>query len=332
MKLLRAFTAGVALLLAVLIVIFLLTLYVKFKPDEKKIENGISKPVQFVKSSQLNRDLVRITFFLVLSAAAALIFKRQPQICLTISVLLLAYDAQLIVNGQLTKRPMAITVLILAHVISAFALCAGRKGDDGRRAARGAGFAILGCSFVSAAYVLRYQRLMLRSSMLTAVLPDNSFNIPPQLRAYPDLIEMIVRKFENYGEEAARDLSSDFTTAIETGQMKLKFLNSINTEEIKAYTRFLLLVFAAVVLCAGLKRFRTLSALPAALPFVSVCYCAFFEKMTTLSLPLIVMTLAAFCCFAAGTLPDRAAAGDCSDFEDYEEDGGGAPADAPEYT
>ena len=51
MKTLRGFCAGIAILLAVLMVVYLVTLYVKFKPDEQKKENGKGKPVQFIPDS-----------------------------------------------------------------------------------------------------------------------------------------------------------------------------------------------------------------------------------------------------------------------------------------
>ncbi len=328
MKFLRAFTAGIAILLAVLILIYLVTLYVKYKPDEKKLEKGESKPVQFIKSAQHNKDYLRLAFFLFLSAAAAAVFKRQPEIGLVASVLLLAFDAQLIANSQLTKRPMAITILILAHLIAAFALCAESSARLRRRPCRVAGFCLFGLSGAAAAWTVRYQRIFETSAKIEESFPESTFTISPQVRAYPDLVSIILRKFQNYGEDEARSLLSDFNSDIEIGQMRLKLLNTIDPEQQKAYIRLLLLLFGAAVLIFALRRFGKLCALLSSLPAISVAFNILFDKTSTLTLPLLVMTFAAFCCFAADSAV-RGAPEDYSDFEDY---ASGPDPDSPEKT
>ena len=333
MKNLRAFTAALALVLAILIAIYAVTLYVKFKPDESKKENGQGKLVQFIKSSQTNRDCLRMIFFLMLSASAAVIFRRRPGVPLVFATLTLAFDAQLVANGQFNKHPMAVMILITVHVLSAFALCAAYGRETGGRNARNAGICLSVCAAATSAVTIFAQKRMAQSDMITSVLPEGGFTISPQLKLYPDLVSAVVRKFENYGEDAARDLAGDFASDIEAGAMRLKFLNSIEAGETAAYTRLILALFACAVLAFALWRLPKLASAVSALPFLSVAYCVLFEKMSTLTLPLMVMTFVSFLCFAADGMRKNDPEPDFSDFEDYIQDPEGPTAEElSEYT
>ncbi len=333
MKNLRAFTAALALLLAVLIAIYAVTLYVKFKPDETKKENGQGKALQFIRATQTNRDCVRMIFFLLLSAAAAVVFRRRPGIPLVFATLTLAFDAQLVANGQFTKHPMAVMILVVAQVLSAFALCAAYGRETGGRNARNAGICLSVCAASVSAITIFAQKRMAQSDMLTSVLPDGGFTISPQLKLYPDLVSAVVRKFENYGEDAARDLAGDFSGSIEAGAMRLKFLNSIETGETAAYTRLILALFACAVLAFALGKLPKLATAISALPFVSVAYCVLFEKMSTLTLPLMVMTFVSFLCFAADGMRNTDPEPDFSDFEEFTQGTEGPTAEElSEYT
>lgn len=294
MKTLRGFCAGIAILLAVLMVVYLVTLYVKFKPDEQKKENGKGKPVQFLEAAAHNRIYLRLLFFVCLSAAVCLILKKAPAAGAVSAVLLLAFVGELFSASLLTKRPMVISVFLLVHALANIALCAVRdRFTSSRNCAWGSGLC-LGAAGLMTGAAAYFQNVFSKSAEAAAELEEASITVVSKVRAFPELMDTVVRIFRNEGDSAARGAASDFALDLNIGQLQTSFFGSINEEQLSDYKKLLLVILASAVIALALR--RRLPVVSAAVSFLPFVWCAFAipaDKMSTLALPIMITSLGA---------------------------------------
>jgi hypothetical protein len=292
MKTLKNFTDGLAILLAVLILIYMLTLYAKFKPDEKKVEAGESKIVLFIESAQTNRDCLRMVFVLLVSAAAGFLLRRRPETGIVFSCFALCFVLLLFANHQIPKRPMVVVSLTLCHAAGALVYAADSDRKTGGASCPNGGLLCGAGMLTLSGVVLHYQTLARRTADILASLSDNGVSLPDNVRFIPGLADLIRRRYESEGRLAAEDLAIDFSSGLRYGTMKTRFLESVDAEQFSVYLKLSILIFAAAVLCFALRRkSRLLCALISAVP---VCFCAVElqkDRLSSMALPLIVLAL-----------------------------------------
>ena len=114
MRNVKNITAGVAILLCIFICIYLLTLYLKFTPDEPKLlEDGTYEEIygkikQFIDSDVNIKEHLFLVFLLAISAAVGFLLPKLPAFGMVTSALALSYALTMLRFDALPKFPMSV--------------------------------------------------------------------------------------------------------------------------------------------------------------------------------------------------------------------------------
>ena len=125
MRSVKNITAGVAVVLCVLICIYVATLYLKFTPDEPKVlSDGTVEEVdsaikQFIDSDANAKEHLILVALLGFSALVSFVLEKFPSFGMLTSVSALAYALTLFNFEGLPKYPMTVISLCLVHVAGA---------------------------------------------------------------------------------------------------------------------------------------------------------------------------------------------------------------------
>ena len=301
MKALRAFVNGLAVMLAVFILIYLLATYAKFTLPEAKAEAGISKVRAFIEQAQFNRDYIRLVLFFSLAALSGILFKKKPAVPLFVAVLLCAFVLQLYANGQLTKRPMVLTIFAAVIAAGDVILCAWQDRLTGSVTLSRAGLAATAVSLAICSVCSVYQHgLYVIIDGLTK-LEENGIKISDKFKGSPRLLRMVIDSFENRGTDAARELYYHFNRQIDPGEIKEKFFGSLDGSDFRAGLALTLLVFGSAVLCfVCVMRKKTLpAALISSVPAAAAFVLSITDRLDSLGLPVMLTLSVSFVCFAA---------------------------------
>ena len=296
MKTAKTVTNGLALMLAVFILLFLATQFLGYHPSDDALKKD-SKLNLFFDQNEVHRDYLRLFFLLCISAAAGLLFDKLPELGVLSALFPLGYALLLLSVKRLTKHPMVIVSLCLAHLCGAVVWC-GYQDRKGTRPC--ASNASLLCSLTSlglSGYVLYYQSLLRSVSEELAALKEAEITVSAKVRFVPDLIRMVAAKLKNFGASEARDMLTDFGRETDVSAWKIKILDSVTEDQFANYLRLAILLFGTAVLIFALRRWLKLTpALLSALPFLYAAIKIHADGMSALSLPILTASLFALVC------------------------------------
>lgn len=303
MRSVKNITAGVAVVLCVLICIYVATLYLKFKPEEPKVlSDGTVEEVdgaikQFLDSDVHAKEHLKLVILLAFSAFVGFVFEKRPAFGMLTSVLALAYALTLFSFEGLPKYPMTVVSLCLVHTVGAifFAATSERGGKSFLRvnSAAAGGLLCNAAAFFTVSSVARTLGGLCEIDEKLQYLSEQGVTVTTKLAIVPDTVNMLLRTFENHGLEKAREVLYIFNKQYTTDGVAEKIDLSYFAGEYTAYM-VLTAVLAVTVLLSFLFRKRTgfvafLSAIPAFCVFGNIL----FAKMSTLSLAILAMTLSA---------------------------------------
>ena len=296
MKTAKSITNGLALLLAVFILLFLATEYIGYHPSDDALKET-SKAELFFEQNEMRRDYFRLMFLLCLSAAVGLLFDRLPEFGVFSALLPLSYALLLLPLKRLTKHPMVIVSLCLAHLCGAVVTCGYKdrsgKGHHASNASILSSLAALGCTGYSLFYLGKLRAV---SAELEA-LDEAGVTVPTKVTFSPDLVRMAAMKLENYGESEAREMLSSFSREINFTALKTKILDTVKEDQFTFYFRLAILLFGAAVLMFALRRkLRLIPAVLSVVPFVYAAFMIHLDHMDTVALPILTTTLFAMIC------------------------------------
>ena len=303
MRSVKNITSGVAIVLCALICIYVLTLYLKFTPEEPKVfSDGTVEEVdnaikQFIDSEVSAKEHIILASLLFFSALVGFVLEKLPSLGMFTSVSALAYALTLFNFEGLPKYPMTVISLCLVHAAGAIFFAA--TSERGKRSLLGANSAATGgvlcnaAAFFATAYVARILGVLCEIDGKIEYLKENGITVTTKLAIVPETVEMLVRTFDNHGIEKAREVLYTFNKQYVSDGVAEKIDLSFSAGEYNAYA-ILMAVLALTVLLSFVFRKKTgfvalLSALTATYAFGNVL----FEKMSTATLAIFVLTLAA---------------------------------------
>ena len=298
MKILKNFTDAIAIVLAILIMIYCLSLYVKYKPDEEKLEEK-TKISLFLAQSNANKDLVRMAFALVLSAMTGILLRKKPEFCIISSAAVLAYILELKENGSLTKHPNVIIILTFCHLAGAVIYAAAHDRKNGTLSCACGGICSSALALCVSTYSNVYQSILGKTAEAAAYLEEAGLQIPAKYRLVPDLVELVKRHCELDGLEDATQLLYLAGKDVQFDYMKTYFIKNLDSGQFSVYLRLSILIFASVVLCTALcRKYGFISAVTASVPFIYSFVMLQSDRLSSLAMPILVFTLVAAVCAA----------------------------------
>ena len=303
MRSVKNITAGVAVLLCVLICIYLLTLYMKFTPEEPKVlSDGTVEEVdgaikQFLDKNVNAKEHLNLVILLALSAFVGFVFEKRPAFGMFTSVLALAYALTLFRFEGLPKFPMTVVSLCLVHAVGAIFFAAtserGKKSYLGVNSAAAGGLLCNSTAFFAVAYVARVLGRLCEVAELVDRLDANGLPVTTKIAIVPGTVEMLTRAFENHGIEKAREVLFMFNKQYETEGVAAQVELSYFGGEYTVYLILMVVLALTVLLSYVFRRSSGLVAFISAIPAVYVSGNILFAKMSTASLAILALTLAA---------------------------------------
>ena len=303
MKTAKNFTTGVALLLCILVCIYVLTLYLKFKPNEEPeiLEDGTVEEVpgkleQFLDSEINAKEHLVLAFLLAFSSAAGYALGKVPSIGMFTSAVTLAYALTMFRYDGLPKFPM--TVISLCFVHAAGAVFYAATSERGRKHSflgmnSAASGAIL-CQSAALGMVIYIYPILERVSSLASkvqTLSENSINVNVRFVAMPRVLDFIWRAYENGGQSQARIALTHFTKQYETEGIQKLFEQTYVGGEIPVYVKLGILLFAAIILSLVFRKKPIVGVVLSALPTLYIFGNMMYDKISTATLILLSLTL-----------------------------------------
>jgi hypothetical protein len=275
----------------------------KFKPEEPKVlSDGTVEEVdgaikQFLDSEVHAKEHLTLVLLLGLSAFVGFVFEKRPAFGMFTSVCALAYALTLFRFDGLPKFPMTVVSLCLVHAAGAIFFAAtserGKRSYVGVNSAASGGLLCNAAAFFTVSYISRVLGRLCEVADKVEYLGQNGITVTTKLAIVPDTVEMLFRTFENHGIEKARELLHMFNRQYVTDGVAEQIELSYFGGEYTAYL-ILMVILALTVLLSYVFRRRTgfvafISAIPAAYVFGNIL----FAKMSTYTLAILALTLAA---------------------------------------
>lgn len=302
MKTAKNFTAGVALLLCIFVCIYVLTLYLKFKPEEPEIlDDGTVEEVpgkieQFLDSDIKVKEHLALAFLLAFSSLAGFALGRVPAFGMFTSAITLAYALTMLRYDALPKFPM--TVVSLCSVHAAGAVFYAATSEHGREKSflklNSAASGAMLCQAAALGVVAYICPILDRIASLgekLQTLSENSVNINVRLAAIPNVVDYIWRAFENGGQDKASDALTHFTRQYEVEGIRKLFEQTYVGEQLSVYVKLGILLFAAIILSLVFRRKPIVGVCLSALPVLYVFGNMMHDKISTATLILLALTL-----------------------------------------
>ena len=338
MRSVKNITAGVAIILCVLICIYVLTLYMKFTPKEPKLlSDGTYEEIdgaikQFLDSNVNVKELLTLVGLLALSVGVGTVLEKRPALGMLTSVIALAYALTLFRFEGLPKFPMTVVSLCLVHAVGAIFYAAtserGRESYFDLNSAAAGGILCNVTALFTVSQIARTLGRLCEVSDKVLFLEMNGIIVSSKIAIVPDAVDMIWRAFNNHGLDKAREVLHTFNQQYTGDGVAQKLDLTYFGGEYTVYINLtvLLLVVTALTLLLRKRTFAVacISALPAIYVFGNIL----FAKMSTATLAIFALTLAA----AIGALAAAQRDGmpalvdengdelDCSDEDDPDED------------
>jgi hypothetical protein len=301
MRNVKNITAGVAILLCIFICIYLLTLYLKFTPEEPKLlEDGTYEEIdgkikQFIDSNVNIKEHLNLVILLAVSAAAGFLLEKVPAFGMVTSALALSYALTMLRFDALPKFPMSVISLCLVHAVGALFFAAtserGKKSLFGLNSAASGGLICNITAIGICAYICPILDRLAEAEEKIAVLKENNLIISTKIAAIPDVVDMIWRAFENHGAEQARTALTTITRQYEGDGIEAAFAGTYIAEEMPVYIRLAILIFGIVILSLVFRRRAFLGALLSAIPPIYIFGNMMYDKISTATLILLTLTL-----------------------------------------
>ena len=301
MRSVKNITAGVAVVLCLLICIYLLTLYMKFTPEEPKVlSDGTVEEVdgaikQFLDKNVNAKEHLKLVLLLAVSAFVGFVFEKIPSLGMLTSVYALSYALTLFRFEGLPKFPMTVISLCLVHVVGAIFFAAtserGKKSLLGINSAAAGGMLCNAAALFSVLSVARILKRLCDVADTVEYLKENGVIITTKLSIVPDTVEMLLRVFENHGLEKAREVLHTFNMQYAVEGVAEKIELGYKGEEYKAYVILAVIIGVSLILSLILKKMPGLAALVSAIPAFYVFGNILFAKMSSSTLAIFALTL-----------------------------------------
>lgn len=292
MKKAKSFTDGMAIFLAILIMIYLLTGYVKYNPGTQDSEDD--EPTRFLDSGT-NRQYLNIALMLAFSAATGIILRRKPGLAVLTSALTLGYVLTILDNNLLNKYPMVVTLFCLCHAAGTFVYAASEDRRTGSYSCLGGGLLCAGGCFILTSHTAILQNTAASVAGYVETLSAEGLAVPVRLQPVRGVVDMIYVRYLSGGISSAQNMSNIFSNRYSMEGIKLFYHNSIDGEQYTVYLRLSLLLLSAAVLAPVLRRRRLPAMLVTLLPVIYAFVQLQRDCLSTM--PLLVLTLCAFCAF-----------------------------------
>ncbi|MBQ2715612.1 MAG: hypothetical protein IJF21_02335 [Clostridia bacterium] len=301
MRNVKNITAGVAILLCIFICIYILTLYLKFTPEEPKLlEDGTYEEIdgkikQFLDSDVNIKEHLTLVFLLAFSAAAGFLLEKLPAFGMVTSALPLSYALTMLRFDALPKFPMSVITLCLVHAVGAVFFAA--TSERGNRSFLGLNSAASGgmiCNIAAiglCAYICPILQRFAEMEEKIAILKENSLILSTRIAAIPDVVDMVWRAFEMHGTEKAREALTSIIRQSESNGIEAAFSGTYLAEEFPVYLRLAILLFGIVILSLVFRRRAFVGAILSVIPPIYVFGNMMYDKISTATLILLTLTI-----------------------------------------
>ena len=301
MRNVKNITAGVAILLCIFICIYILTLYLKFTPEEPKLlEDGTYEEIdgkikQFLDSDVNIKEHLTLVFLLAFSAAAGFLLEKLPAFGMVTSALPLSYALTMLRFDALPKFPMSVITLCLVHAVGAVFFAA--TSERGTRSFLGLNSAASGgliCNIAAiglCAYICPILQRFAEMEEKIAILKENSLVLSTRIAAIPDVVDMVWRTFEMHGTEKAREALTSIIRQSESNGIEAAFSGTYLAEEFPVYLRLAILLFGIVILSLVFRRRAFVGAILSVIPPIYVFGNMMYDKISTATLILLTLTI-----------------------------------------
>lgn len=301
MKTVKNFTSGIAVLLCIFICIYVLTLYLKFTPEEPDVlDDGTVEEIpgkleQFLGANINTEEHLTLCFLLAISAAAGFILEKVPAFGMLTSACALSYALTMMRFSALPKFPRTVVVLCIAHAAGAIFYAA--TSERGKKSFLGLNSAASGamlCNAVAVGISLYIYRVLYVFNGVTEkleALSEEGIVVSTKLASIPHVIDMIHRALENHGVYQARkvlgEISKQYTAEGIAEDMHMTYVG----EEYSVYLKLAILLFGVLILTFVFRRRAWIGACLCAMPPIYVFGSIMNDKMSTYTLTLLSLTL-----------------------------------------
>ncbi len=302
MRNVKNITAGVAILLCIFICIYLLTLYLKFTPEEPEVlEDGTYEEIdgkikQFIDSDVKVKEHLNLFLLLAFSAAVGFLLEKLPALGMVTSALALSYALTMLRFDALPKFPMSVISLCLIHAAGALFFAAtserGKKSLFGLNSAASGGLICNVAAIGICAYICPILSRLSELEEKIAILKESNLIISTKIAVIPDVVDMVWRAFENHGDDQARTALTSITRQYDGDGIEAAFAGTYLPEELPVYIKLAILIFGIVILSLVFKRRAFLGALLSLIPPICIFNNMMYDRMSTATL--ILLTLTAF--------------------------------------
>lgn len=244
----KSFTDGLAIFLAVLIAIYILTGYIK-SDSGKNVSMSMSEKVEKLITTPAYRIYIDIFVLLLVSAAVGIFLRRWPALGVVASALPLAYELFLLTQKLLTKYPTAVILFTAAHAAGALLYAEVSDRSLRTRLARPAAAALVGT--LGAAFSAHTSVLCGRvaaSEATAAELARHGLAPSPAVKTIPGAIDRIYAVYLTEGSSTARTLGADHLKALGESGVRAAYRRAVEGDQMAAYLGVALLLFGAAVL------------------------------------------------------------------------------------
>lgn len=301
MRSVKNITSGVAIVLCVLICIYLLTLYMKFTPEEPKIlSDGTYEEVdgaikQFLDKNVEAKELLNLVILLALSALVGFVFEKRPAFGMFSSVVALAYALTLFRFEGLPKFPMTVVSLCIVHAVGAIFFAAtserGKKSYLGINSAAAGAMLCNAAAFFMVSYIGRVLGRLCEVADKVDFLESNGIVVSTKIAVVPDAVEMVWRAFSTHGIEKAREVLHTFNQQYTGGGVAESVEMTYFGGEYIAYIVLTAILFVVMISAFLLRKKPVAVACICAIPAIYVFGCILFAQLSTATLAVFVLTL-----------------------------------------
>lgn len=300
MKTVKNFTSGIAVLLCIFICIYVLTLYLKFNPEEPDIlPDGTTEEVpgkieQFLDANINTEEHLTLCFLLAISAAAGFILEKVPAFGVLTSAAAFSYALTMMRFEALPKFPR--TVVVLSFVHAAGALFYAATSERGKKSFLGLNSAASGALLCQTAaigvslYVYRILYIFNGVTEKLEILKEEGLIIGTKIAAIPDVIDILWHVFEKYGVIEARrtlnEISKQYATKGIAEDMQMTYV----AEEYSVYLRLAIIIFGVLILTLVFRRRAWVGACLGAIPTLYVFGNVMYDKLSSYTLTLLTLT------------------------------------------
>lgn len=289
-------------MLCVFICIYVLTLYLKFTPDEPEmLEDGTMEEVpgkleQFLDANINTEEHINLVFLLAISAAAGFLLEKVPAFGMLTSAAALSYAITMYRFEALPKFPNSVLVLCIAHAAGAIFYAAtserGRKHSFlGLESAASGGLLCNIAALGVTAYICPILYKFAAVTEKIEILKEEGLIMSTKLATIPDVVDMIWQVFERKGIPEARSLLNEISKQYEADGIVEDMQMTYVGEEFSVYLKLGILLFGIIVLALAFRRRAWVGAALSVIPPIYVFGNMMFDKLSTSTLTLLILTL-----------------------------------------